>query len=321
MLFRSLFFFGTGYAAGLSPKQKCVDWRSVLKKVGWLILADQTLLWSGGIRLGMDFFGFIAVSVLVMAFLQGLRHSQIICIGAILFLLSVRYAARDLVESVINQEGVLVWATGVRGQDGWSYPLSPWLVAPLAGFLCARRSSEPKLKHRILITPIALMVGIALTTILHYRGFIFFRWGSVSVAYFVLATPIILVTFLFAEWITGRYSRIAARLSLRGASAFLVVPVHYGALALLKDTGMTVWTSSNWLLGLASMLLLSGVAVLSSQQLATKLSLYQLHLRSGAATLLMGVLLFTAWTSTAHTLIGGLSCAAVQCIIAVRLTR
>src|SRR3954468_10894469 len=61
----AIFFFLTGYGSGLQPPGKA-EWMSLARKVALLCLADQLLIRFTGRTGGLDFFGFIAISTLVV---------------------------------------------------------------------------------------------------------------------------------------------------------------------------------------------------------------------------------------------------------------
>jgi len=317
----ALFFFAVGYGAGLGPVTKQVDWMSVCKKSAWLILADQLLIWSGGHSYGMDFFGFIALSMVAMALIQGQRHSSVLCVGLIVFLLLIRYSARAMVEGLANENELWLWFTGVRGQVGWSYPLSPWLVAPLAGFWSARNMPLIAVNWRKLLEVAIVLTGSLLSVILYSRGVSFFRWGSVSAAYFVAAVTAVTIVWVLAGWVVRFISQIEKPLSLRGAAVFLVVPIHYAALAIVKALGLQTLTSSNWIVGLTGMVVITAFALTFARQLAHILGSYQLQLNGASGSIFLCLVIALAWWSPGLTLATALACAVGQCLIAARLTR
>ena len=316
-----LFFFAVGYGAGLGPASRSVDWTSVCKKSAWLFLADQFLFWSGGPSFGLDFFGFIALSMVAIAFIQGQRRSSAICIGLIVFLLLIRYTARAMVEGLASENGFWFWFTGVRGQDGWSYPLSPWLIAPLAGFWSARNAPLIEVYWRKLMTLAIVVIGGILSAVLHVRGVTFFRWGSVSAAYFVAAVTAVAIVWVMAGILVRFNFKVEKPLSLRGASVFLVVPIHYAVLAIFKALELQTLTSSNWITGLTGMVAVTGLALTFSRQLANKLRSVQAQTNSPAGSILLCLVIFLAWLAPTFTLASALACALVQCLIATRLTR
>lgn len=317
----ALFFFATGYGAGIGPVGKPVNWMSVWKKFVWLVVADQMLIWSGGRSFGMDFFGFIALSLIAMALIQGYRHSNALCIALIVFLLLIRYPARAMIESFAGQNGFWLWLTGVQGQHGWSYPLSPWLIAPLAGFWSARNVPFFAANWRKLLTAAVVLTGCLLSLVLYSRGVSFFRWGSVSAAYFVAGVTAVTIVWVVAGWLVRSNSSLEGPLSFRGASVFLVVPIHYGALAIVKALNLQTLTSFNWIIGLTGMVMVTGLALTFARELADKLRSAHPQLNGAIGTIFLCLVIVLAWWSPAFTLASALACAVAQCMIAARLTR
>jgi uncharacterized membrane protein len=317
----ALFFFATGYGTGLATSDKPIDWVSTWTRFVWLMLADQLLLWSGGHRWGMDFFGFIAISVLALAAIQCHRYSSVFCISLIVLLLSLRYLLQSMVEGVAGESALIVWITGVRGQPGFSYPLSPWLVAPLAGFCCARNMSRVTRHWRTFLSAAVVLLSCMLLAVLYERGASFFRWGSVSAAYFVAGATAITIVWALAGGLVSFGIELATRLSLRGAAVFLVVPIHYAALAIMKDLNFQDLTTSNWIFAAAAVVSVTVLALLLARQLADKLKIFREQVTGLATTICLCLVIVLAWWLPAFTLSNALVCAIGQCLIAARLTR
>lgn len=229
------FFFATGVGAGLKPSGIPVDWRSLARKAAWLVLADQFLVWSQGHPWGMDFFGFIALSMLVLAGITTRKAPVVWASVAVLVLLGLRYANRDSVAALVAERSALIWVTGVSGQPGWSYPLSPWLVAPLAGFVAARTVPQLNLQVRRTAALSGALLGLLLAVGMYLRGASFFRWGSVSAGFVVAAATAVVVAWLLCTKLVSQSQRVTQALSLRGPAALLVVPLHYAVLAVVAS--------------------------------------------------------------------------------------
>jgi hypothetical protein len=227
------FFFATGAGAGLKPPGQPTHWRALLEKAAWLLLADQFLLWSHGLHWGMDFFGFIALSMLAVAWVADRSSPRAWAICLSVLLLGIRYANRDAVAALTAPYGVLVWLTGVSGQPGWSYPLSPWLVAPLAGFVAARSLPQASPRAKQAATLACATGGGLLTAWLYAHGASFFRWGSVSAGFLLVSVTSLVLAWWTCHRLASIAPGLAKALSLRGAAALLVVPLHYAALAVL----------------------------------------------------------------------------------------
>ena len=156
-----LFFFvtGVGYGIQSSRKKKTSHWYVILNKFLILVLADLLMHWSEGRWLGLDFLGFIALSSLVMEFIRRSKYPVIYCVVCFILISLLRYLLRPLILSLGNEPqawGILNWILGTKDTPGVSYPLSPWMAYPFAGYI----------------------IGVAA---MHYRGFIeTHRWRVVS---------------------------------------------------------------------------------------------------------------------------------------------
>jgi hypothetical protein len=230
-----LFFFATGYALGLPGQAErglTIDrlWKCVL-----LVVADQFLFWSRGAHAGLDFFGFIALSMLVLYVIGMARRVEWLATVLLVGILALRFAVGPLLKTYIPETGGLAFLTGVYGQDGISYPLAPWLAYPLAGFLVARMRASPfEIRHpgRLLLALASVAAGLAL--VMHGRNMSFHRWSSMALAFFILSIAVLAMAWWISTLLDRHAKAGADRLALRGVAAFLVVPVHY---ALVKVVG------------------------------------------------------------------------------------
>lgn len=285
----ALFFLATGLGVGLRPKSQGVfDWRRQWTKVAWLLLADQFLMWSSGRYWGMDFFGFIALSSIVVAWL-GTRNQPVRwAVGLMAGLLILRYGLRSPILSVFGEHGVIVWVSGVVGQSGWSYPLSPWLVAPLAGYLMGQGVLQltPVLRRRIWLALVLLCGGLATGLLL--KGASFFRWGSVSIAYFLAAVALTALAWALAGALVTAAPTARRWLSMRGTSAFLVVPLHYAMLAVLKGVVTPPLPDG---VAVAWMGVVTAMAVVGALRMSTTLEAWRMVRETSARSTLLLVLL------------------------------
>lgn len=161
-----LFFFvtGVGYGIQSSRKKKTSHWYVVLNKFIILILADLLMHWSEGSWLegrwlGLDFLGFIALSSLVLEFIRRSKSPITYCLIGFVLISLMRYVLGPYIHSHEYDQlawGLLNWILGTKDTPGVSYPLSPWMVYPFAGYI----------------------IGVAA---MRYRGFIeTHRWRVVS---------------------------------------------------------------------------------------------------------------------------------------------
>ena len=120
-----------------------------------------------------------------------------------------------------------------------SYP-RPWLYAATVG---------------------ALICAAAL----HQAQAVFFRWGTMSFAYFVLSIGVLFLTLTIAWKVANQWPRAAQPLSLRGISSLAIVPIHYALIELvagLESTPMRALST------LAAMGVILALSVILSRQFA-----------------------------------------------------
>ena len=129
----ALFFFATGVGIGLSSRREGV-WRGLAPKLLALLMADALLNHMGGRMLGLDFFAFIALSMVLATGIQRLGRPIFAAAAIALLLLSLRYAPLGDWRHGVQTVAPLRWLAG-SAIVGVSYPASPWLVAPLAGLI------------------------------------------------------------------------------------------------------------------------------------------------------------------------------------------
>ena len=121
----------------------------------------------------------------------------------------------------------LGWAFGVRSVDDVSYPLSPWMAYPFIGFVLGRLyPNRPAARWRMLALAAGL-VWLALSAVLWWQDAGFFRWGGVSIAYFVLSLAVLSGCAALAIDLSLRIPALAGRVALRGVASFAVIPLHY----------------------------------------------------------------------------------------------
>jgi Heparan-alpha-glucosaminide N-acetyltransferase, catalytic len=176
-----LFFFATGFGGGLAARPG--TWRSLADKVLLLLLADQFLGWTLGRPLGLDFFGFIAVSMVAARLVLATPRPVTVAALGIVAVLWLRYGLGQSWVAPPGGYGLVEWLIGATPHHGVSYPASPWLVYPLLGAAL----SVLHRRHGGRITPRAWMVVVAAIVVfalaagmLASRGSSFHRWGSVG---------------------------------------------------------------------------------------------------------------------------------------------
>lgn len=243
-----VFFFSTGFGTGLGvgATGRPPGWWATLWKASLLVLADQIAYWSGGASFGLDFFSFIGIAMVLLCGLARLRHSIAWCLGLSGALLVARYGVGPLAGPLWVDQPPLVWLLGVRGLPGVSYPLSPWMIYPLIGFVLGRLYTASKgttahLSARWTAVGAAVCAAsFAGAAVLVQAHATMFRWGTVSVAFFVLSCGVLAACGLLATASSVGSTRVAKAFALRGVASFAVIPLHYGLIDVLDGVVRTL---------------------------------------------------------------------------------
>jgi uncharacterized membrane protein len=240
------FFFVTGMGRGVqaaaNPHKRAH--RDVFRKVALLLLADCVLWISPNQLIGMDFLGFIALSTLAVEAVQSTRYPRVWAALGALFVLGVRFALAPrlhLPEPTTTGQAVARFLLGDRSLSGFSYPPCPWLAFPLVGYLVghfAQSHADWIRAKRFHVAAASLAAGVAgllVCVLLRQRGMIFFRWGTLSIAYtgFALAALSCGLSGVLALTAT----KLGPLFALPGTSSLAVVPIHY----LLIHVAMRAW--------------------------------------------------------------------------------
>jgi uncharacterized membrane protein len=223
-----VFFFATGFGAGLAVRPG--SWRSLADKVLLLVLADQFLGWTLGRPLGLDFFGFIAVSMVAARLVLTTPHPVTVAALAIAAVPLLRYGFGQTGVEPADGYGLVQWLIGATPHHGVSYPATPWLAYPLLGaalgVLYRRHAGRISPRAWMAMTTAIVVCAVA-AGLLASRGSSFHRWGSVAAAFFALSMAVLLCCAAGSVVLTRRAPRLAAALSLGGVASFAVVPLHY----------------------------------------------------------------------------------------------
>jgi hypothetical protein len=237
-----LFFFVTGVGYGVShdPVKRSRRHIDVVYKAVLLLLADVFLRRAGFLVVGLDFLGFIGLSMLVLHFTCSGRHANRTAWLILFAAIGVRFGLGPLYRWTGTDVFWIRAAIGNTAVPGFSYWLTPWLAYPALGFLFgdALRVSEESGRRSGGIVPSLLLLGIGAGTaaaFLARMGFEFVRFGTMSVAFFI-STIAVLALSVALTWVlcaSRRSSGVAAVLALRGVSSFAVVPIHIFLIALI----------------------------------------------------------------------------------------
>lgn len=244
-----LFFFTSGLGYGIQsakPNQK-FDLLPTLYKFGLLMFADLFFALSQGHFWGLDFLGFIAVIVLLLDLIRTSKHVKSICIFGIIFIFLLRFGLAPRINSD-NQHflnAIINWSLG-NGVDRISYPFSPWFIYPLLGLMIGlsianhhdSKSFVQKNSNKSLLVLIAIIFGVC-AGFMQSKGFIFFRWGTVSIGFFIFSFTVISLSMLLAL-VTAKFNnqKFLDLLHLGGPASLTIVPIHYFLINLLERMGI-----------------------------------------------------------------------------------
>jgi uncharacterized membrane protein len=247
-----LFFFvtGVGYGVQSSQKKKASHWSAILNKVFILVLADLLMHWSEGRWLGLDFLGFIGLSSLVLEFVRRTKSPLTFCLVGFIAISLMRYLLGPVIQNLgdAQQEwGLLNWIFGTKDTPGVSYPLSPWMAYPFAGYIIGvaamRYRGVIETKRVRVVSGLLMLAGLPAIAglFLAQRGASFFRWGTVGVGFYVVSFAVILVGLAASLIICGnpKLKICQDALSLRGIASLAVVPLHYFLIYLTVKAGAT----------------------------------------------------------------------------------
>jgi len=248
-----LFFLATGIGMGWSARSQPLT-ASTWRKAGLLFLADVFLNLGGGKLSGLNFFGFIGLSTLLVGAVRSTRQPILWGLCSIFLLLVLRFFPSAVWKESAQQFPLMAFISGIAPISGVSYPLSPWLVYPLLGFVlahtCPRWPCHMGIIPWLGLTAISLALAV-MAAALSLRGAVFFRWGTMSLAYFISSLAGVGFTWLLAR-ICLSIDCLACALMLRGPACLLVVPLHYAAIGWANTVLVRpVHDSSWWLLATA----------------------------------------------------------------------
>jgi uncharacterized membrane protein len=241
-----VFFFVTGFGTALSAaaRSRPAPLAPIFLRSGLLVVADQFFAWTHGTAWGLDFFSFIALTVLVVGLLSRLERPVLASAALAGALLVLRYVVGPALTRSLDLPPFLDWVVGVRGVEHVSYPLSPWLVYPLLGLVAGHwyaKSHRDALYSAPWIAAIGMasMAMLAASLWLDAHGHELFRWGTVSSSFVLFSWAVLLALSIVSALLAERVPRVAACLALSGIASFALIPLHYaligyGSLALSR---------------------------------------------------------------------------------------
>ncbi len=237
------FFLATGLGYGVSY-EKTGAIKDVLFKALILVVMDMFMRQEFSLFAGWDFLAFIGFSMVILHVLRCSRYSLFLAILLLLLLFFGRYVL-DVIGFCAyffsNVKDSCERLIGVQGFSGVSYWFFPWLsysiIGYIAGLMLKKFASifdDNKALFLTLIVCSGLLLIIA-SIILAGKGYQYFRWGTVSVNFFIVSIGAVLVV-LGCAWLSTQCkdSYIVNRLMLKGPVSLILVPVHYFFLAVLS---------------------------------------------------------------------------------------
>jgi uncharacterized membrane protein len=259
-----VFFATSGVGYGLQVGSgRAADSRGLVRKVAILLVADALLWLTLDQRVGLDFLGFIGLSMLVLDPLRRAKRAVMLAMLGIATITFLRYGVGEAVKSVPGATGdVLRTALGVDAIAGVSYPLLPWLAYPLTGFVLGAwaRTRREAMDRRFAFVIGAAIVGAACCSgaswVLVHGGRALHRWGYVSLAFYAASFAAIALSVALAL-VLGRL-RAARVLALRGLASLALVPWHYAVIVVtaaifdMGAIGRWSWLAANLLMIVAA---------------------------------------------------------------------
>ena len=226
----TIFYFVTGVGYGISPLGAKTSQFGLLRKVLLLFAADATLWLAPGRWIGLDFLGFIALSMLILDLTRRSENPTRVATISLFCVMAIRFGLGPIVWKTLTLEEhpIIYFVVGNQQLEGISYVPFPWLAFPFAGFIFGRHifSREPadpgQLAQRAVILGVASTFA-AMTCF--WKDALFYRWGSMSGAYLLAAFAVIFVAYAASAGFSK--FRISKWLSLRGFRSLAIVPIHY----------------------------------------------------------------------------------------------
>ena len=245
-----LFFTVTGLGRGIQAAagRARSPLSDSLRKGLVLLIADAALWLSPDRHFGLDFLGFIGLSTVVLEILDRTRRPVATIAFATIACLALRFAVAPRL-GLRPEGGVLVQALhfvlGDASVTGVSYPLCPWLAYPLSGWLVGRfagvradRVRESRGLSALLLAGLATC-GLGLCLVMFRRHMVFFRWGTLSFAYYALGfTAVIGGMALVLGAVKLLPRTLTGFLGLPGIASFVLVPIHYALIGITRPLFM-----------------------------------------------------------------------------------
>lgn len=282
-----LFFFTTGFGYGIqagfrhqagNKLKRLLD--SAFKVL--LLFAADAMLWlrpDSGWHL--DFLAFIGIASALVVILELLPGSTYLAFGLLLTSVALRFVVGRGDPPISESWPLFIqWCIGRPGITRIAYPLSPWIVFTLQGYLLGKfwQPISERLPGRLVFAVLSV-TGVALARSAYWiaaNGAPYFRWGTMSLAYFIAALAATLIVLAGASVWTRIPLQLRPITQIDGITSLAVVPIHYAVIALLASLPSVADPAAAIALTLTAI-----IVSIFSARLAVN-GLYQAELRSNA---------------------------------------
>lgn len=235
----ALFFFSSGVGSGLQSSSKSNQFlaKSIIYKFTLLMIADAFFAWGAGKLWGFDFLGFIAVIVILLELVRCSKFARSLCVLGVIVIFTLRFIIGpklDFTGSNSFLSTISTWFIGVESLSWSSYPFSPWFTYPLIGFLLGTfiaKQYEILMLQKVRNHIFLIIIGFLFSTLSYYLStheYGFFRWGTMSFAFYCLSFAVIPFSLLIASHLHHlNLKKYISLLYLSGTASLAIVPVHY----------------------------------------------------------------------------------------------
>jgi Heparan-alpha-glucosaminide N-acetyltransferase, catalytic len=232
------FFFLTGLGSGVQSARRTISHGHAYIPKVLVLLAADAMLWVSPERfVGLDFFGFIGLSMLCLELLRRTRRSGLLAATLAVLIFTARFLIGSSIKHWLATPG-MGWLGAVLGVNlvpGISYPPCPWLAFPLMGYalghLAAWRKDPASVRRMAVLVLWGAVAGLAsgATVLLVAKGFELFRWGLMSLSYFMASLAALAggLTLVLAAARSRTLQPFLGWFGLSGVRSFAVVPLHY----------------------------------------------------------------------------------------------
>lgn len=240
-----LFFYATGFGIGLQNiklHKPSLKSNSIFQKCLLLLLADIFLRNTlPNNILGMDFFGFIAISTITVYLIAKSSNPLVFATISGCSIIFVRFLPPtfDIIGALPD------FVSGRQSTPGVSYTFAPWIAFPILGYLSSCATSR---KARNLLLFGVGLAAFAAAVIMHDRGMTLHRWATMSAAYFASSIAVIGVLHGTLDLIKDTPVASKHLPQLNGIESFLIVPIHYFIISLSPNISPTSATLHHYIL-------------------------------------------------------------------------